>query len=466
MVGVDNPVRQIDRLVDAADTSYFEKAETKDIGRRPFNPKDMLKLFLYGYENNVHSSRKLDRECKRNVEVMWLMRGLKPDDRTICNFRKENVQNIIRFFNEFCVTLVRAGYIDGRLMSIDGTKVRANNGKRNNFSKKKLKGLIERIENKINEYLQELDKNDEIEVLQKRKEEYEGYLERIEKGEVTEVSTTDSDSRMMKESNGGSNVCFNVQAVVDSKNKLIAGVAVTNHPNDQGQLYPVISKVKDNLRIDEISVAGDKGYHKTEDFKDCEDNGITTYVAKPNNNHDQEGKFKKEAFIYLPEEDAFLCPAGKKLKGSKPDEKGYKRYRSHKACKNCPVKKKCTTGQRKDLGRHQYADYAERNDNRINEYPEIYQQRQQLSEHPFGTMKRTMGIRQFLTRGLINVTAESALAYLVYNLKRLRNIHKFNNPQETDLLALYTVFITLYPILSIITLSARQSMPCTQITKM
>jgi transposase len=230
LVDLSSPARQIDRLIDEADTSYFGKSQAKATGSPPFNPKDMLKLFLYGMDNGVVSSRKLDRECKRNIEVIWLMKGLQPDDKTISNFRRDNAGHITRFFNEFSVTLVKSGYIDGKIVAIDGTKIRANNSKRNNFSANKLDRHIEYIDKKISEYLTELDKNDKIEELQERKAKYESFKDRIKTGEVTEVSTTDPDSRLMQQGNNGVDVSFNVQTAVDSKHKLVAGVTVTNEP--------------------------------------------------------------------------------------------------------------------------------------------------------------------------------------------------------------------------------------------
>ena len=432
LVEPDSSARQIDKLVDETDTSYFEKSEAKGTGRSAYDPKDILKLHIYGFEGGVYSSRRLERECKRNIEVMWLLKGLQPDDKTICNFRRENAENLARFFNTFCMKLAKAGYIDGKVVAIDGTKIRANNSKRNNFSKKKLDRQIEHINDKLTEYIQELDKNDKIDELQKRKAKYESYKKQIESGDVSEVSTTDPDSRLMKQGNGGADVSYNVQTAVDGKHKLIAGVMVTNAPNDQGQLYKVAKSVKDNLELEKMIVPADKGYYDTDDFKDCEDDNITPIVAKPEKAETETGQYKKENFRYIPEKDAFLCPAGQMLKASKPDKNGYKRYRNAGACNHCPMKDKCTDGKRKDLGRHQYAEYAERNDRRLKENPDIYALRQSLSEHPFGTVKRTMGIRQFLTRGLANVTAEAALIFLAYNLKRLRSIQMNDKKQSVN----------------------------------
>jgi transposase len=444
MVEEDSPARQIDRMVDEADTSYFEKSETKGKGRPPFDPKDLLKLYVYGFENGIYSSRKLERECKRNTEAMWLLKGLQPDDKTVSNFRKENAGSIKRFFDEFCVKLARAGYMDGKVVSVDGTKIRANNSKRNNYSLKKLNRQIEYVNGRLAEYMTELDKNDEIEKLQARRVKYEGYKKQIESGAVTEVSATDPDSRMMKQGNNGVDVSYNVQTAVDGKHKLIAGILVTNEPNDQGQLHKVSKSVKDNLGFKEMTVPADKGYYDTDDIKACHDDNITTLVAKPDVREAERGFFKKQDFKYLPEDDVFVCPAGAKLKGSKPDDNGYKRYRNSKACSHCPLKDKCTTGDRKDLGRHQYAEHTEQNDSDFKNNQHIYKQRQQLSEHPFGTVKRTMGFRQFLTRGTANVTAETALIFLIYNLKRLRGINKNDNKTDGEPVALLRLFAGLF----------------------
>jgi len=462
LIEADSPARQIDEFVDGADTSYFEKAALKVMGRPSYNPKDMLKLYIHGMDNGIRSSRKLDRECKVNVEAMWLMNGLQPDDKTICNFRKDNVENIKRFFNEHCVTLARAGYIEGKIMGNDGVKIRANNSKKNNFSGKKLDERIKYIEEKIAGYLNEMDKNDKadevkekeekIEELKARKKKYETFKERIDSGEVTEVSTTDPDARIMRQGNGGSDVSYNTGVAVDGKNKLIAGFLVTNEANDQGKLYDTIKPIKDRLGLEEIIVPADKGFYDTDDFKKCEDAGIIPIVAKPEKEEEGTGLYKKGDFKYITGEDVFVCPAGQKLKGSNPDENGYKRYRNPKACAHCPLRDKCTTGKRKDLGRHQYADYAERNDQRLKDNPEIYKLRQQLCEHPFGTMKRTMGIRQFLLREKPDVSAEVALICLAYNLKRLRVIHKNGNRKDgaACVFACFAVILLVFHLLALL----------------
>jgi len=422
MIDAESPAKQIDRFVKESDTSYFAKSNPEATGSPPYDPKDILKLLIYGMDEGINSTRKLARACRKDVEVMWLLNELKPDSTTIRNFRRENAENITRFFNQHARQLCEEGLIDGKITSIDGSKVRANNSKRNNFSIKKLNRHIEYIDKKLTQYLSEVDKNDRIEELQERKDKYEGYKKQIESGEVTEVSTVDPDARLMRQGNGGADVSYNVQVAVDSKHKLIAGVLVTNEPNDQGQLSKVAKSVKENLDLEKMTVPADKGYYDTKDFKECHDANIETIVAKPDHKESQDGLYKKEDFHYDKEKDCYTCPAGKILNFSTED-RHYRRYRNTKACRKCEQKSLCTRNNRRDICRHEHIEHAERNDRAFKENQDIYKLRQQLSEHPFGTMKRTMGIRQFQTRGLPNVKAEAALIFLCYNLKRLRTIN-------------------------------------------
>ncbi|MCL2798115.1 MAG: transposase, partial [Firmicutes bacterium] len=284
----------------------FVKATVKEVGRPPYDPKDMLKLYLYGMDKGILSSRKLEHEC------------------------------------------------------------------------------------------------------------------------VTEVSTTDPDARLMKQGNNGVDVSYNVQAAVDSKHKLIAGVMVLNAPNDQGQLSKVAKSVKENLDLEEMTAIADKGYHDTKDLRECHQNGITTIVAVPDAQEPDEGiDFKKEDFTYDKPNDCYRCPVGQTLKfGSEDKKTGIRRYLNIRACKNCPQRARCTKGTRRVVTRHKFADSVEQNDLNFKNNYDIYKLRQLLCEHPFGTIKRGMGIRQFLTRGKDNVAAEAALIFLCYNLKRMRTIER------------------------------------------
>lgn len=444
MVSKDNSARLIDTIVDNMDTSYFVNARTKNTGRPPYNPKDMLKLYIYGMENGIMSSRKLERECKRNIEVMWLINELTPESKTICNFRRDNVENISRFFTEFCLNLKNQGYIDGKIMAIDGTKIRANNSKRNNFSAKKLDRHIAYIDEKIVSYLSDVEKNDKIEELQERKAKYENYKIRIKEENISEISTIDPDARLMSSNNNGVDVSYNIQSVVDAKNKLIAGMSVTTSAADAGQLAKVMPKVKQALNLDKITVLADKGYYKTEDFKICEDNNITTIVAK--NEPAKQEIYSIDNFTYDLEADIYICPNNEKMFPGKLDKKGYREYKNYRACRNCPQKDYCTKGNRRVIKRHKDKSSAEENDRRLKENSVLYKQRQMLVEHPFGTIKRTMGIRQFLTRGKRSVKAEVALIFLCYNLKRLRKIWQDGKKKagiNSFLSSLLTIFLQL-----------------------
>jgi hypothetical protein len=334
------------------------------------------------------------------------------------------------FFNEFAKRLYAEGYIGGKLLSVDGTKIRANNAKRKNFSVKKIDRHIDYIDQRLAEYMDEIDKNDRIEELNERKAKYKAFKERIENGEVTEVSETDPDSRLMMQGNNGIDVSYNVQAAVDSQHGLIAGIMVINEANDQGQLSKVVKSVKENLGLETVIAVGDKGYYDTEDFHECHEAGITTIVAKPKRRSEDREIFAKSDFQYDQEKDCFHCPAGAVLEFYNEDEKGVRRYRNCKACKNCRIRADCSKSKYRVICRHKYAESAARNDSDFVANPNIYKLRQLLSEHPFGTVKRTMGIRQFQTRGLRNVNAEAALIFLCYNLKRLWTIQA-NNPDNT-----------------------------------
>lgn len=311
-------------------------------------------------------------------------------------------------------------------MAIDGTKIRANNSKRNNFSTKKLDRHIAYIDEKIASYLTDIENNDKIEELQERKAKYESYKNRIIEENINEISTTDADSRLMSVNNNGVEISYNIQSVVDGKNKLIAGMSVTTNAADAGQLAKVMPKVKQSLNLDKITVLADKGYYKTEDFKICEDNNITTIVAKNEPSVNQE-IFSIDKFSYDLKQDIYVCPNNEKMFPGKIDNNGYREYKNQRACRNCPQKENCTKGNRRVIKRHKDKASAEENDQRLKENKELYKQRQMLVEHPFGTIKRTMGIRQFLTKGMKNVTAEVALIFLCYNLKRLRKIWQDGN---------------------------------------
>jgi transposase len=444
-IAPDNPVRVIEvfveRMIDTK-KSGFTYAITAPTGRPPYDPKDMLKLYIYGYLNRVRSSRALEAEAGRNLEVMWLMKKIKPDHKTISVFRKDNEKAIKGVFKSF-VGLCRSWDLLGReLVGVDGTKVRANNSKKNNFNEKKINKHLKQIDEKIEAYFKMLEQNDakeanipeiteeeiraRIEELMKRKETYEEYREEIKvKGEI---STTDPDARLMATNNNGVDVCYNVQAAVDSKHSLVVNVDVINDPADQGHLSDMAKEAKEVLDVETLKVVADKGYHVPEDLKECESQGIVTYVAKPvRSNSTGDKDFYPHKFIYDKEKNVYLCPMGKALKFFRTRKQDgvvkYLDYRDFKVCAGCENLERCTKSKKgRTITRHVDQEFIEKVEARTKANKELYRQRQMVVEHPFGTVKRVWGYSYFLTRGLVSVKTEASLSFLAYNLRRVMNI--------------------------------------------
>lgn len=440
-VPLDSPARQIDRFVDEMDTSYFLFSSHDSVGRRPYNPKDMLKLYLYGNDKGVFSSRKLERECHENIVVFWLLNGLKPESKTICNFRKDNADNLKRFFHEFVKLLAIEGLIRGKIVGIDGTKIRANNAGDNCFNLKRVTAKIEKLEKKITEYIAEVDKNDKLDGLVAKRERLVEIKKQIEGGEVDEISTTDPDSRMMRMANGGKNVCHNVQSAVDSENKLIASFEVCSNQNDQGLLHFVAKSLKDNLEIDEMTVLADTGYYDADELGKCHADNIETLVSPLTPCKNSE-KFTKNDFLYDEPNDCYICPA-KQILAYATTSNGTVQYRNLKACKNCPLKQKCTHGTYRTISHHENYAAIKRNTEAIAKNKGIHKQRGRLCEHPFGTIKYNMKFVQFLTRGNTKVSGEIALLFTAYNLKRLRTL-VVNDENDTKMLLKITLLFALF----------------------
>jgi len=438
-----NPVRVIDAFVDSLDLDTLGFKKPKDFGRPGYNPADMLKLFMYGYMNKITSSRRLEAEAGRNIELMWLLRKLKPDYRTISEFRKENKDAIQKVFRQL-VSLCKDWDLFGmEVVAVDGSKFRACNSKKNNFSEKSLKRKIKYIDEKLEEYMSELDRNDETEVssripdkeeikkrieeLRKRKETYQEYKDELQEKGINEISTTDPDARLMAVNNNGVDVCYNVQTVVDNKYKLIVDYNVINNPADQGQLSEMACRAKDIFEVDSIKALADKGYYNAEDLKECEDKHVETYVAKQVfSNATGEREFYSDRFKYNKEKDVYVCPAGYELSCStkKVTEKTKRlKYENKEACSRCEYRNLCTkSGKGRIITRTIDQDFLDTVDQRTRENKELYKTRQMIVEHPFGTIKRGWGITYFLTKGIESVKTEVSLAFLSYNMKRIMNI--------------------------------------------
>lgn len=442
----DNPVRVIEEYVEQLNLQElgFARSICAPTGRPPYNPKDLLKLYLYGYLNRVRSSRKLEHEAIRNIEVMWLLKRLKPDFKTIADFRKDNKKAIKAVFRDFNKLCDEWGLFGKELVAIDGTKFRACNSKRNNYSTKKLDKHIKYLDEKIDKYLNELDTRDDLEAtdrkvsadeikekiqeLKNRKEKYEGYQKSLEKSCQTEISTTDPDARFMSNSNNNVDVSYNVQTTVDSKHKLIADFKVSQKPNDLGELDNMALRAKKLFRDQDFEVLADKGYYKAEDLKKCVEKGITPYVAKQTySNGTGDKDFYSDKFKYDKEKNVYICPNDKELyysraRKSKDKIIGYD-YKNYEACKDCQFKSRCTKSSKgRSIFRHVDQDFLDTIDVQTEQNRDKYKMRQMIVEHPFGTIKRIWGAYYFLTKGKISVTAEISLSYLSYNLRRTINI--------------------------------------------
>ena len=422
-IAEDNPVRVIEAYVEQLDMAGlgFKFAECPRTGRPPYRPQDLLKLYIYGYLNRILSSRRLEHETERNIELIWLLSKLSPDFKTIADFRKNNKQalkKVYRDFNELCKEWSLFGK---ELVAVDSSKFKASNSKRNNFSKKKLARQQKYLEEKIEQYLEELDKHDEaestdrqpaakeikerIKELQERKQKYERYQKDLEEKGENEISTVDPDARLMSSNNNGVDVAYNVQTTVDAKHKLVADFEVTNHPNDLGQLSKMVLSAKDIFGVDGLEALADKGYYHADDLKICVENGITPYVSKQNySSGTGERDFYPDRFRYDKEKAVYICPAGEELSYSRTRRTKDKQvlgydYNNHRACMNCSYKSRCTKSAKgRSIFRHVDQDFLDSINAQTAANKEKYRLRALIVEHPFGTLKRNWNAYYFLKR--------------------------------------------------------------------
>lgn len=446
-IAEDNPVRVIDEYVETLD--FKEMGFTKVIEIRPgapgYHPSILMKLYLYGYLNGVRSSRKLENETHKNIEVMWLLGKLQPDFKTIADFRKENKKNLKKVFKDFSLLCRELDLYGGILIAVDGTKFKANNSKRNNYNQKKIDRQIKYIDEKTQEYLNALEDNDakekgevkpsveelqeKIKTLKERKEIYENLEKELNESEETQISTVDPDSRLMENKKNGLEMGYNAQIAVDSKEKLVLDFDITQNPTDQGNLNSMSQKSKKVLGKDEkdtLEVLADKGYYQGKDLRKCEENNTITYVSKQSySNSTGDRDFYTDKFIYDKDRDLYVCPVGNELRRINHRKKDPDRikYRNYQACANCKYKERCTTAQRgRTISRSKDQDLLDQVDVRTQENMDKYLQRQMIVEHPFGTIKRTMNAGYYLCRGMESVVGETSLIMLAYNFKRVINI--------------------------------------------
>ena len=444
-IGEANPVRVIDVFVDGLDLRGlgFDRVEPRETGRPSYHPSVLLKLYIYGYLNRVQSSRRLEREAGRNVEVMWLTGRLVPDHKTIADFRKDNGAQIRWVCREFVVLCRRLDLFADAFVAIDSSKFKAVNNRDRNFTAAKMRRRMVQIEGSIERYLQQLDSADRQEPSQARTTKMDHLqdkiailkreMERLEKLEVKrleapdrQISLTDPDARSMATSGRGSGIVgYNVQMSVDAKQHLIVAHEVTNDGTDRAQLANMGAQTKEVLETEELDAVADRGYYKGEEILACEAAGITVTLPKPQTSGSKaDGRFGKQDFRYLPEEDVYLCPAGERLIWRfTSEEKGQVLHCYwSSACETCAIKKLCTTGKERRIKRWEHEHVLEAVQRRLDENPEAMRLRRETVEHPFGTIKAWMGATHFLMKRLKNVRTEMALHVLAYNLKRVINI--------------------------------------------
>jgi transposase len=444
-IGADNPVRVVDVFVDELDLGGlgFGRVEPLATGRPGYHPAALLKLYIYGYLNRVQSSRRLEREAGRNVEVMWLTGRLVPDHKTIANFRKDNGSAIRKVCAKFVALCRQLDLFAEASVAIDGSKFKAVNTRDKNFTRAKMKRRMEQIEESVARYLHQLDSadrqepsvaratksgrlKDKIATLKKEM----GRLQELEVRMLAtpdqQISLTDPDARSMATSGRGSGmVGYNVQAAVDTKHHLIVAHEVTNVGTDRSQLSAIAKQTKAALEAETLDAVADRGYYKGEEILACDQAGITVTLPKPlTSGIMAKGRFGKQDFVYLAEEDVYRCPAGERLVyrfTNQEDGLTLHRYWSN-ACQGCAIKDQCTTGKERRITRWEHEHVLEAVQQRLDEHPEKMRQRRETVEHPFGTIKYWMGSTHFQMKTLKRVGTEMALHVLAYNLKRVMAI--------------------------------------------
>jgi transposase len=448
-IGDDNPVRVIDVFVDEVDLRAlgFDGVVPEETGRPAYHPATLLKIYIYGYLNRIQSSRRLEREAQRNLELIWLTGKLAPDFKTIADFRKDNGPAIRRVCSQFVLLCRQLKLFSEAMVAIDGSKFKADNNSDRSFSANKLKTHLKQLEDSVSRYLVELDRADrapslvpeervahihrKIRTLKRQMQELREVEARLQAAPDKQVSLTDPDARCM--SNRGRNtpiVGYNVQTAVDSKHHLIVAHEVTNLGHDRSQLSSMAKQAHAAMGTKKLTVLADRGYFGGEQVLECERQGITALVPKSlTSSNRKKGQFDKRDFEYFPKNDTYRCPAGKKaIWRFSAVEHGMTIHRYWSSdCPRCPMKARCTTGVYRRISRWEHEDVLDRMQNKLDRMPEASRLRKQTVEHPFATLKSWMGATHFLTRTLPKVSAEMSLHVLAYNLKRAIQIL---GPQE------------------------------------
>jgi transposase len=432
----DSVVRVIDAFVSRLDMKAlgFTRAEPARTGRPGYDPRDLVRLYVYGYMNRVRSSRRLEQEAARNVEVMWLLRRLRPDYKTIADFRRdhpEGLKKVYRAFTEFCR---KAELLGGTQVSVDGSKFQAANAREKNQTQSGLKQALKASEERIARYLRDLEEADRAEeegedLAQKlgrvtqKKAELEALLRQMEEAGQTQRSQTDAESRRMPVRGGGTGVSYNVQVAVDTKHHLIVEYEVTNEGNDLNQLSAMATAAKEALGAEALEVLADRGYYNGEEIAACVEAGITPQVPQTKTSkNEKKGLYTNERFRYDAGQDHYVCPAGQRLvllRREMHEGRPMGIYANAAACQGCPRAARCHQNQNgRYIRRPPEAALLEQMRKRLKENPELMRVRQKVAEHPFGTIKRAMEQGYFLLRGRRKTRGEFALSALAYNLKR------------------------------------------------
>jgi len=445
-IAPDAFVRVVDAFVDAIDLKSFgfEHTECHDEGCPPYPPAALMKLWVYGYRHGIRTTRKLEREAQTNIEAMWLLSGLHPKYKTIANFRKNHPKAFREVFRRFVCLLKEWNLIDGQTVAIDSFKIRGSNSLKNNFNEAKLKRHIEYIDNQIKEYEELLDNNDreddrkqteaKIKERKEKRDKYTHIKETLKESGEEQISLTDPDARSVILHKNIINVGYNVQASSDSKHKLLVEYD-TGDVNDTRALAPMALMTKELLKVDEMAVLADKGYHTGDQIQQCVDNNIDTFVSPKAPSTKDIGLYPLTMFLYDKKSDTYACPQGSILRTNNKwyqhSEEHHKqgsgyRFRRYVTndCKTCDARPKCTKSKRngRAIDRSEYADVVEANAKRVNDNPDYYRKRQQIAEHMYGTLKRQRGFTHTNVRGKENVLGEVGLMFIGYNLTRCISI--------------------------------------------
>jgi len=445
-VGVENPARVIEAFVEGLDLAKVGlQASPASTGRPSYDPRDLLKLYIYGYLHRIRSSRELERQTHRNLELIWLMRQLRPDHKTISEFRRRNLscfKLVLRQFNVLCRELDLFGR---ELLAIDGTIFKAVNARSRNFTRESLKKMLSKIDEGIEQYLEQAQAADEREAqadpaqgakpsrlqeklawLQQHKAKYEELLERMKPSAATQLSLSDPESRLMKKSTmSGAVVGYNVQSAVDAKHHLIVELEATQAGNDYGQLTAIAVAAKEQLQVEHLEVVADKGYREIEDIERCQQAGISVFVPPVRDRQRTQGLFGRDAFVYDSQKDVCRCPAGQELIRHEDNlDKGkvYQVYYHTAACEGCALRVQCTRGKYRKYKRQKGQEALEAAQARAQARPEVQGRRKGIVEHPFGTLKFWWGQGAFLLKSQEKVNAELQLSALAYNLRRALNV--------------------------------------------